>query len=264
MAQQNRLDEFRQNQPALADMIEEKPREEDPIHEKIHNEPESEASSSQGRKSSSRDQDFLIEDDNRTELVRIATALSQRRSSVAVPTYSRHALSGIEEYDETLDPQKPKFNLSKWLRRFIDQLREQGIASRSTGVFFRDVNVYGSGSALRLQSTVGSVLMAPLRLRELLRMGSGPKKHILKGFDGNIREGEMLIVLGRPGSGCSTFLKTLCSELHGLKLGEQSNINYNGIPQKQMQKEFKGEAIYNEEASHFSRPQKPYLMPRTG
>jgi ABC-type multidrug transport system fused ATPase/permease subunit len=185
--------------------------------------------------------------DDRSELVRIATALSQRQSSVAVPTYSRHHLSEIDEYDEALDPQKPAFDLEKWLHRFLNQLRDQGMTSRSTGVSFRNLNVYGSGSALRLQNTVASILMAPLRLGELLRMGRGPKKQILRNFDGKVREGELLIVLGRPGSGCSTFLKTLCGELHGLNMSEQSDINFNGIPQKQMQKEFKGEAIYNQE-----------------
>jgi ATP-binding cassette subfamily G (WHITE) protein 2 (PDR) len=37
-----------------------------------------------------------------------------------------------------------------------------------------------------------------------------------------------------------------------LEMGEDSEINYNGIPQKQMMKEFKGEAIYNQEVDkHF-------------
>ncbi|KAI6783459.1 ATP-binding cassette transporter ABC1 [Emericellopsis cladophorae] len=190
--------------------------------------------------------------DGRSELVRIATALSHRQSSVAVPTHSRHRLSGVDEYDEALDPGKPGFDLEKWLKRFLNQLREQGMVSRSTGVSFRNLNVYGSGSALRLQSTVASMLMSPLRIPELLRTRRGPKKQILRDFDGKINEGELLVVLGRPGSGCSTFLKMLCGETHGLNLGEQSDINFNGIPQKQMQKEFKGEAIYNQEVDkHF-------------
>src|SRR4029434_10916983 len=59
--------------------------------------------------------------------------------------------------------------------------------------------------------------------------------------------GELLAVLGRPGSGCSTFLKSICGELHGLTLGEKTNIHYNGASQPQMKKEFKGEVIYNQE-----------------
>jgi len=36
-------------------------------------------------------------------------------------------------------------------------------------------------------------------------------------------------------------------ELHGLEQAEESTVHYNGITQKQMLKEFKGEVIYNQE-----------------
>lgn len=68
--------------------------------------------------------------------------------------------------------------------------------------------------------------MAPFRFREFV--GSGPEKTILNEFEGVLKSGEMLIVLGRPGSGCSTLLKTLTGELHGLDLKDQSDIHYNG------------------------------------
>jgi ATP-binding cassette, subfamily G (WHITE), member 2, PDR len=37
----------------------------------------------------------------------------------------------------------------------------------------------------------------------------------------------MLLVLGRPGSGCSTLLKTLAGEMHSLHLGNTSDVRYN-------------------------------------
>ena len=59
-------------------------------------------------------------------------------------------------------------------------------------------------------------------------------------------------MLGRPGSGCSTFLKTVCGELSGLNLDEGSDIHYNGIPQKEIMEHYKGEVIYNQEVDrHF-------------
>lgn len=33
-------------------------------------------------------------------------------------------------------------------------------------------------------------------------------------------------------------------------MGEESVLHYNGIPQKQMMKEFRGETVYNQEASY--------------
>ena len=77
------------------------------------------------------------------------------------------------------------------------------------------------------------------------------------------------MVVGRLGSGCSTFLKTICGELSGLALHEDSLIHFNGMslrassiligtdisarhpPEKDGQR-FKGEVIYNQEVDkHF-------------
>lgn len=45
---------------------------------------------------------------------------------------------------------------------------------------------------------------------------------------GLISTGEMLLVLGRPGSGCTTFLKALAGETHGIFIGQESHVNYEG------------------------------------
>jgi ATP-binding cassette subfamily G (WHITE) protein 2 (PDR) len=118
-------------------------------------------------------------------------------------------------------------------------------------VVYKGLNVYGSGKALQLQSTVADIFMAPFRAREFFSFGKGDRKQILHSFDGIIRQGELCVVLGRPGSGCSTLLKALTGELHGLQTDE-SIIHYNGIPQHKMIKEFKGETVYNQEVDkHF-------------
>lgn len=70
--------------------------------------------------------------------------------------------------------------------------------------------------------------MAPFRTREYLSVGRRPEKAILHGFDRVTKSGQMLLVLGRPGSGCPTFLETVLGELHGLKAHEDSELTYNG------------------------------------
>ncbi|KAL6811883.1 ABC-2 type transporter domain-containing protein [Trichoderma camerunense] len=194
-----------------------------------------------------------MEQEDKTELKRIATALSRRQSQVAAPVRRQSTgLGTVDECDATLDPDRREFDLSKWLLRFIRELNEKGLADRQIGVSFRNLDVFGSGSAIQLQNTVGSVLTAPLRLGEFFSFGKKEPKHILHNFNGLVKSGELLVVLGRPGSGCSTLLKSICGELHGLNIGEKSAISYNGIPQKQMKKEFRGEAIYNQEVDrHF-------------
>ncbi|KAH7270978.1 ABC-2 type transporter-domain-containing protein [Fusarium solani] len=189
---------------------------------------------------------------DRNELVRIATALS-RRYSIATGEPSRvHTLVTEDENVPALDPTSSQFDIYEWLQNFVQTLRNQGITAKKTGVVWKNLNVSGTGAALQVQETVASMLMAPLRLGELFSFGKKEPKHILRSFDGLVKSGELLIVLGRPGSGCSTLLKTLCGELHGLSIAETSTIHYNGIPQKVMKKEFKGEAIYNQEVDrHF-------------
>ena len=62
----------------------------------------------------------------------------------------------------------------------------------------------------------------------------------------------MLVVLGRPGSGCSTLLKTISGETHGFFIDQKSEINYQGIPMEKMHNDFRGECIYQAEVDvHF-------------
>lgn len=160
--------------------------------------------------------------------------------------------TGAED-DPALDPTSNAFEPYKWARARLNQLDEEGIMQKHAGVVFKNLNVTGSGAALQLQDTVDSVLLAPFRLgsyRDMLH--SAPKRQILHNFDGVLKRGEMLMVLGRPGSGCSTFLKTVCGELHGLELQQDSVMHYNGIPMEKMHREFKGECVYNQEVDkHF-------------
>ncbi|KAJ5538316.1 CDR ABC transporter [Penicillium frequentans] len=186
----------------------------------------------------------LIDPSEVETLTRIATQQS-RRQSTSGPT---HRLASLADQDPTLNPQSGKFDLRKWIIAAMrDVGRERG---QKMGVVFKDLNIYGSGSELQFQDTVSSMLTAPLRIGEAFH--KSPKKRILKNFNGILKSGELLLVLGRPGAGCSTMLKSIMGELHGLEMGEGSVINYNGIPQRRMIKEFKGEMVYNQEVDrHF-------------
>lgn len=187
---------------------------------------------------------------DRAELSRIASSLSER-SRRRLNHFD--TLEGVKDDDPALDPTSGKFEPYKWARATFRRLDEEGIRRERAGIVFKNLNVSGSAAALQLQDTVGSVLLAPLRPENYISLArSAPKSHILLNFDGLVRSGEMLMVLGRPGSGCSTFLKSVCGELHGLLVHKESVIHYNGIPMERMHKEFKGECVYNQEVDkHF-------------
>ncbi|KAL4886550.1 ABC-2 type transporter-domain-containing protein [Aspergillus karnatakaensis] len=198
-----------------------------------------------------------INPEGRAELARIASNFPKRTTSASGA--SGKGLQRMDTVDEmaledpAFDPTSGQFDHYKWARKMIKQLDKEGAPRPpSTGISFRKLNISGSGAALQYQDTVSSLFTAPLRLPELLTKRS-PERHILRDFNGLVRSGELLIVLGRPGSGCSTFLKSLCGELHGLKLWEDSHIEFGGISMETMMREYKGEVVYNQEVDkHFA------------
>lgn len=89
----------------------------------------------------------------------------------------------------------------------------------TAAVILREMNVYASSD--RTSIWHGLVRLLPSCVRnQLPRTISGQhnevrigKVPLLKNFSGIIRPGEMVLVLGRPGSGCTTFLKAVSGYL---------------------------------------------------
>lgn len=195
-----------------------------------------------------------IHAEDRHTLTRLATSMSHTsgRTSSIHGMNRQDTLTQIHTGDSELDPSKPGFDLYKWLRLFMHNFDQEDVKPKRAGVVFKNLAVSGSGAALQYQQTLDGMLMAPLRLMQSLTSRKQDHRQILKNFSGSLQSGELLIVLGRPGSGCSTFLKTLCGETHGLHVDEGSDIHYNGIDRHTMMKEFKGEVVYNQEVDkHF-------------
>ncbi|KAK4209948.1 putative ATP-binding cassette transporter [Rhypophila decipiens] len=186
------------------------------------------------------------------ELRRIATALSVASRQGHDQDQPNIDAALDSDLDAALDPTSKHFDVTMWLRDFVNKQSEKGSTLHGLGFMFKDLSVYGSGAALQLQDSISSVLSAPFRPAEFFGSKKAPRRQILHGFNGLVRAGELLAVLGRPGSGCSTFLKTMCGELYSLELDKKSVVEYDGIPQDRMKKEFKGELVYNQEVDkHF-------------
>lgn len=160
----------------------------------------------------------------------------------------KDTIADIGEDDPRLNPDCSNFDAYIWDRVFMRAYREGGLKVVKAGYTCEDLIVFGSGPALRLQSTVTSILTVPFSwLGGLLRPSPASRTQILHGFDGDVGAREMLLVLGRPGSGCTTLLKTICGQLANLEIGNGPSLLYNGVPQTQMMGEFKGDLVYNGE-----------------
>ena len=74
---------------------------------------------------------------------------------------------------------------------------------------------------------------------------------LINEFTGVVRHGEMMLVLGRPGSGCTTFLKAIANDREGYA-EVAGRVIYGGIPAAEQSKYYRGEVNYNpEDDQHF-------------
>nr|ODN88907.1 ATP-binding cassette transporter [Cryptococcus depauperatus CBS 7855] len=151
-----------------------------------------------------------------------------------------------------LDPLSTNFNAKKWTRLML-QASQKSAPTRKAGLAYSNLSVHGFGSdAVDYQKTVGNLPLAGLGALRDLVSNRKRKVQILNSMDGVLEAGEMLVVLGPPGSGCTTMLKTIAGEMNGIYLDDDSLLNYRGITPKQMRGQFRGEAIYTAEVDvHF-------------
>lgn len=124
--------------------------------------------------------------------------------------------------------------------------------TRHSGLVFKNVTVKGMGLGAALQGTLSDpFLVLPRLFKKLAGRGAKvtskpPIRTILDDFTGCVRPGEMLLVLGRPGSGCSTFLKIMANQRFGYE-SVDGDVSYGGTDAKTMGKDYRGEIVYNPE-----------------
>ncbi|KAJ5641165.1 hypothetical protein N7490_005165 [Penicillium lividum] len=156
--------------------------------------------------------------------------------------------------DPRLDPSSPDFNAKCWAETVIGLMSNDAerYLPRNAGVSFRNLSVHGFGSPLSYQKDFLNVVLQVGDIVTGLFNRKDQKIQILRDHNGLLRSGEMLLVLGRPGSGVSTFLKTVAGETKGLYLDSTTEFNYQGIPRKAMRGQFRGDVIYQAETDvHF-------------
>lgn len=199
-----------------------------------------------------------IEDERRDdEIHQLARRITSQSNASATSGFGYAADANPFEGkpDSMLDPTSKNFNPKAWSKALLNlQARDpERYKGRTAGFAFRDLSAFGYGSATDYQKSVGNYVFEVVGMfKKLFRMEKPRRIDILRNMDGVVNDGEMLVVLGPPGSGCSTFLKTIAGETHGFYLSDDSHINYQGIAPKQMHTHFRGEAIYTAEVDvHF-------------
>lgn len=135
---------------------------------------------------------------NDEHVAQLARALTQHSVKNADGEY-HNPFMGSD--DPALDPSSGKFNATAWVKTLI------GITSRdperypmrTAGISYRNLGVFGFGKPTDYQKTFGNYPLEVTGLLDRLRGRGQHKIQILNSFDGLVKSGEMLVVLGRPG-----------------------------------------------------------------
>ncbi|KAG6879471.1 hypothetical protein C0992_002357 [Termitomyces sp. T32_za158] len=172
--------------------------------------------------------------------------LSKRISQVAS---ERNEIEPFNS-DDTLTASGP-FDLQRTLKLVVQKKDAAHIQSRELGVMFEKLRVRGLGSSAAYFPTVWSIINPMMIFEKIQMFRNPPLRNILEGFEGVVRPGEMILVLGRPGSGCSTLLKVLANhrnEYHSI----EGDVYYDSFTPEQICKYYRGDVQYcPEDDYHF-------------
>lgn len=122
-----------------------------------------------------------------------------------------------------------------------------GFKRRELGVTWKDLSVDVVSAEAAVNENVLSQFNIPKHIKESRH--KPPMRSILKNSHGCVKPGEMLLVLGRPGSGCTTLLKMLANRRRGYK-SVQGDVRFGSMSPDQA-KQHRGQIVMNSEEEVF-------------
>lgn len=178
---------------------------------------------------------------------RLASRLSQE--------YSREGSNPmVDSSDPILDPNSPEFSSEAWVRNMKKIISSDAAHYKPStmGVAFKNLRAFGNMADADYQTTVanGVAKYVASALRRFRKVDNTLQFDILKPMDGLISPGEVTVVLGRPGAGCSTFLKTISCNTYGYEVDNTSFISYDGLSDDEVRTNLRGEVVYCAETEH--------------
>ncbi|KAL4941454.1 hypothetical protein BDV06DRAFT_194537 [Aspergillus oleicola] len=138
----------------------------------------------------------------------------------------------------------------------LERRTTAGDPAKKVGVVFKNLTVKGVQTGASFVRTLPDAVIGTFgpdlyniicRFVPQLRFGKKPPvRDLIHDFSGAIREGEMMLVLGRPGAGCSTFLKAIAND-RGAFAAVEGDVSYGGLSAAEQDKHYRGEVNYNQE-----------------
>lgn len=178
---------------------------------------------------------------------------------------TNHGLSDedLEAGDaKSVAEKEEEFELGPFIQEgHFEKRTETGESTKKVGVVFKNLTVKGAGSTKNYVRTLPNAILGTFGpdlyhiicnyIPAFKLGGPPPVRALVNDFTGLVRDGEMMLVLGRPGSGCSTFLKAIANQRGGFA-EVSGNVKYGGIPADKQHAYYRGEVNYNpEDDQHF-------------
>ncbi|KAI0693726.1 pleiotropic drug resistance ABC transporter [Cytidiella melzeri] len=144
------------------------------------------------------------------------------------------------------------FDLERYLRKTMLQIEKaEHIEHRELGVYFKDLSVTGLGATVSHQPTVSSMVSPSAQLEAIQSHRHPAVRTILDDFEGVVKPGEMLLVLGSPGAGCTTLLKTLANQTSGFH-SVSGSVHFSSLSPQDLAAHYRGDVQYcPEDDIHF-------------
>ena len=149
-------------------------------------------------------------------------------------------------------PSRSDMEAADWaLKHKVEAIRDRdaqsGLPPRELGVTWKNLTVKGISSDAAIHENVLSQFNIPKIASENKR--KAPLKTILDSVHGCVKPGEMLLVLGRPGSGCTTLLSMLANKRKGYASVE-GDVHYGAMDASEAAR-YRGQIIMNTEEELF-------------
>ena len=149
------------------------------------------------------------------------------------------------------------FELGHFIKEgHFEKRNSEGQSAKKVGVIFKNLSVEGIGSTTGFIRTFPNAVVGTFgpdlywllcRFVPMLKLGRHPPtRTLLNDFTGVVRNGEVMLVLGRPGSGCSTFLKVIANQ-RASYAKVTGDVSYGGISAEKQKAHYRGEVGYNAE-----------------
>ena len=122
-----------------------------------------------------------------------------------------------------------------------------GAQPRRLGITWKDLTVTAVAADATMHENFASQYNLPRLMKESRR--KPPMKTILDGSHGCVKAGEMLLVLGRPGSGCTTLLSILANRRRGYA-SVTGDVHYGSMPAADADR-YRGQIVMNTEEELF-------------